>query len=393
MVNETNKQAASDTMSDSSAQDSADDQTMQSNTEPAAPQPDPVRRWTLLITALIVLLLAWYLGADRFTPFTSQARVNAYVVPIAPQVSANVKTVNVSNNELVEAGQILLQLDDSQYLLAVGSAQANLETAQQTLGASSAGVESAAANINAAEAERVRATKDYDRMQRIRIEDPGAISQRRLDMSESTLKAAESRLAASKSELERARQQRGSEGTDNAGIQAARAALNQAKLQLEWTTIRAPAGGLVTDLQLEVGNFAQPGKPLMTFVGINDVWIQADLRENNLGHIQLGDTVDIALDVAPGRLYTGKVRSIGFGVDSGATTALGSLPTIDNDRNWLRDAQRFPVIIEIEPQTEGRPDLRVGAQATVLVYTEDSFLLVPLGKLYIRLSSLASFLY
>jgi multidrug resistance efflux pump len=380
-------------MSDSSAQDSADDQTMQSNTEPAAPQTDPVRRWTLLITALIVLLLAWYLGADRFTPFTSQARVNAYVVPIAPQVSANVKTVNVSNNELVEAGQILLQLDDSQYLLAVGSAQANLETAQQTLGASSAGVESAAANISAAEAERVRATKDYDRMQRIRKEDPGAISQRRLDMSESTLKAAESRLAASKSELERARQQRGSEGTDNAGIQAARAALSQAKLQLEWTTIRAPAGGLVTDLQLEVGNFAQPGKPLMTFVGINDVWIQADLRENNLGHIQLGDTVDIALDVAPGRLYTGKVRSIGFGVDSGATTALGSLPTIDNDRNWLRDAQRFPVIIEIEPQTEGRPDLRVGAQATVLVYTEDSFLLVPLGKLYIRLSSLASFLY
>jgi multidrug resistance efflux pump len=384
MANETHKKKPTD----SKAQDSADNQTAE-----AAVPPDPVRRWALLVAAVIAVLLVWYLAADRFTPFTSQARVNAYVIPIAPQVSGNVKTVNVSNNERVEAGEILLQLDDSQYLLALSRAQADLETAQQAFGASSAGVESAAANVGAAEAERVRATKDYDRMQRIRQEDPGAISQRRLDLAESTLRAAESRLAASKSELERARQQRGSEGTDNAGIQAARAALNQAKLQLEWTNIVAPAGGLVTDLQLEVGNFAQPGKPLMTFVGINDVWIQADLRENNLGHIQPGDTVDIALDVDPGRLYSGKVRSIGFGVDSGSTTALGSLPTIDNDRNWLRDAQRFPVIVEIDPRPEGRPALRVGAQATVIVYTEDSFLLVPLGKIYMRLLSMASYVY
>jgi multidrug resistance efflux pump len=384
MVNETHKKEPTD----NKAQDSADNQTAE-----AAVPPDPVRRWALLVAAVIAVLLVWYLAADRFTPFTSQARVNAYVIPIAPQVSGNVKTVNVSNNERVEAGEILLQLDDSQYLLAVSRAQADLETAQQAFGASSAGVESAAANVGAAEAERVRATKDYDRMQRIRQEDPGAISQRRLDLAESTLRAAESRLVASKSELERARQQRGSEGTDNAGIQAARAALNQAKLQLEWTNIVAPAGGLVTDLQLEVGNFAQPGKPLMTFVGINDVWIQADLRENNLGHIQPGDTVDIALDVDPGRLYSGKVRSIGFGVDSGSTTALGSLPTIDNDRNWLRDAQRFPVIVEIDPRPEGRPALRVGAQATVIVYTEDSFLLVPLGKIYMRLLSMASYVY
>jgi multidrug resistance efflux pump len=385
MVNETQQQ----TESDSKAQTSSDSQ----SAEATVAQQDPVRRWTLLTAAAIALLLVWYLAADRYTPFTSQARVDAYVVPIAPQVSANVKAVNVSNNVLVEAGDILLQLDDSQYLLAVSRAQADLETAQQTFGASTAGIDSAAANVSAAEAERIRATKDYDRMQRIREEDPGAISQRRLDMAESTLSAAESRVTASKSELERARQQRGSEGADNAGIQAARAALNQAELQLEWTNIRAPASGLVTDLQLEVGNFAQPGKPLMTFVGINDVWIQADLRENNLGHIQAGDTVDIALDVDPGRLYKGTVRSIGFGVDSGSTTALGSLPTIENDRNWLRDAQRFPVIVEIGSRPEGAPALRVGAQATIIVYTEDSFLLVPLGKIYMRILSIASYIY
>jgi multidrug resistance efflux pump len=341
--------------------------------------------------SIIVLLLAWYLGADRFTPFSGQARVDAYVVPIAPQVTGNVLSVNVGNNILVEEGDILLTLDDSKYQLAVLKAEADLEQAQQQLGASSAGVDSAAAKIKAVEAERVRSRKDYDRMRRIRAEDPGAISQRRLDVAESSLKAAESRVTAARAELERARQTRGREGADNAQIQAALSALNQARLELEWTRVRAPAGGLVTDLQLEVGNLAQPGKPLMTFVGINDVWIQADMRENNLGHIREGDPVEIALDVQPGRIVEGRVRSIGFGVDSGTSTALGSLPTIANDRNWLREAQQFPVIIELDdPKKLG---LRVGAQATVMVYTEDSFLLVPIGKLYMRLVALFSYLY
>jgi multidrug resistance efflux pump len=150
---------------------------------------------------------------------------------------------------------------------------------------------------------------------------------------------------------------------------------------------------MVTDLQVDVGNLAQPGQPLMTFVGIDDVWIQADMRENNLGHIQQGDSVDIALDVHPGRIFSGRVRSIGYGVESGANTALGSLPTIDNDRNWLREAQRFPVIIELNNPAEESIELRVGAQATVMVYTESSFLLVPIGKLYMRLVTLFSYLY
>jgi multidrug resistance efflux pump len=352
---------------------------------------DPVRKWTLVTLGIIALLLCWYLGADRFTPFTSQARIDAYVVPIAPQVTGNVVSVNVKNNQVVEQGNVLLTLDDTQYQLAVTRAESDLEKAQQQLGASTAGVDSAQAQVKASKAELVRSRKDYERMKRIRAEEPGAISQRRLDLAQATLTAAESRVTAMRAEVERAVQTRGQEGSTNAQIQAALSELNQARLQLEWTRIRAPAGGLVTDLRLEVGNLAQPGKPLMTFVGINDVWIRADMRENNLSHIKEGDPVDIALDVQPGRIVKGRVRSIGFGVDAGTSTALGSLPTIENDRNWLRDAQRFPVIIELDaPAALG---LRVGGQATVLVYTEDSFLLVPFGKLYMRLGTWLSYLY
>jgi multidrug resistance efflux pump len=369
---------------------SADDKTSPENTNAPA---DPVRRATLLTLAIIGLLLGWYLAADRFTPFSSQARVDAYVVPIAAQVTGNVVRVNVVNNQRVNAGDVLVELDDTRYVLAVNKGRADLEQAQQQFGASSASVDSAAASVKAAEAELVRAQKDFDRQRRIRAEDPGAISQRRLDLSESSLAAAKSRVSAARSELERAKQNRGRDAEENAGILAAQAALNQAELDLEWTKVRAPAGGLVTDLQLEIGNLAQPGKPLMTFVGINDVWIQADMRENNLGHIEPGNTVDVALDVQPGRLLKGKVRSIGFGVDAGTNAPLGSLPTIQNDRNWLREAQRFPVIIEIDSAGTEQLGLRVGAQATVLVYTDKSFVLVPLGKLYMRLVSLFSYLY
>jgi len=361
--------------------------------EPATTPPDPVRNWTRATLLLVAALLAWYLLADRFTPFSSQARIDAYVIPIAPQVQGNVLSVDVSNNEQVEAGQLLLQLDDSRYQLALNKARADLETAEQQFGASIAGVDSAQASLNAARAELVRSQKDFDRQKRIIREDPGAISQRRLDMAESSLVAAQSRVSAAEAEVERARQNRGSKGENNAGIQAARAALNQAELELAWTRVRAPAGGLVTDLQLEVGTLAQPGKPLMTFVGINDVWIQSDMRENNLAHIKAGDSVDIALDVHPGRIINGTVRSIGFGVDSGNTTALGSLPVIQNDRNWLRDSQRFPVIIEINDNKDELLNLRIGGQATVMVYTENSFVLRLFGSMYMRLISLLSYLY
>jgi multidrug resistance efflux pump len=359
--------------------------------QPAAA--DPVRKWTLVTLAIIGILLLWYLAADRYTPFSSQARVDAYVIPIAPQVTGNVMAVKVSNNQFVQEGDVLMVLDDSRYLVAVNKARADLETAEKQFGASTAGVDSAQANVRAAEAELLRAQKDFDRQTRIRTEDPGAISQRRLDLAEATLAAAKSRVTAAKAEVERAKQNRGRDAENNSIILAARATLNQAELELDWTRVRAPAGGLVTDLQLEVGNLAQPGKPLMTFVGINDVWIQADMRENNLGNIQPGDPVDIALDVQPGRIVKGRVRSIGFGVDPGTTTALGTLPTITNDRNWLREAQRFPVIIEVDEANKGGLGLRVGAQSTVLIYTEPSFLLVPLGKIYMRLVSLFSYIY
>jgi multidrug resistance efflux pump len=355
---------------------------------------DPVRKWTLITGAIIAALLVWYLSADRYTPFTTQARVEAYVIPIAPQVTGNIMTVNVVNNQLVNKNDELLRLDETQYTFAVNKARADLESAKQQYGASAAAVDSAAAAVETSRANLTKAQQEAERLERIYKEDSGAISLRRLQMAQASLTGAESQVVGAKAELVRARQQMGEPGDNNAGVQAARAALENAELDLQRTRILAPDRGLVTDLQVDAGNLAQVGQPLMTFVTINDVWLQADFRENNLGHIKPGAPVEISLDVQPGRIFRGRVRSIGYGVSSGNDSALGGLPTVENDRNWLRDAQRFPIIIELEPVTEDESlGLRVGAQATVMIFTEDSFLLVPFGKLYMRLVALASYAY
>jgi multidrug resistance efflux pump len=354
---------------------------------------DPVRRWTLIVSAIIVVLLCWYLAADRLTPFSSQARVKAYVVPIAPQVSGRVIAVNVANNQLVKAGQELVLIDPSTFALSVQSAQANLTAARQDLAAANAGVDSARAGVGSARAGLQKARQESDRLERIFKEDPGAVSERRVQSAHATLLQSRSNLAKAEANVEKALQQQGELGEENTRILSAKAALEQAELDLDRTHIRALSRGLVTDLAVDRGNYAQTGQPLMTFIAIHDLWIQADLTENNLGHVDAGDRVQFVLDVQPGRVFEGTVRSVGYGVATDSD-ALGTLPTITNDSQWLRDAQRFPVIIDFDPGTLEQPiGLRVGSQATVIVYTGDGFLLNWLGALYIRLNSLLTYGY
>ena len=128
-------------------------------------------------------------------------------------------------------------------------------------------------------------------------------------------------------------------------------------------------------------------------ITIRDIWIQADFTENNLGHIEPGDRVEIVFDSLPGNVIAGRVRGTGFGV-SVDSAPLGSLPTVDNNRQWLRDAQRFPVLVEFSMQDRGdRLNIRVGSQASVIVYTGGNWLFNFVGKVYIRVASLLTYAF
>lgn len=355
---------------------------------------DPVRRWTFILLIVAAALLTWYLRGDRITPSTSQARVHALVVPIAPEVSGTITSVGVRNNQAVEKGQALFQIDIERYEYALQTAEASLDQARQAQGAAEANVRSAKASVESARASEEKARLDAVRMRSIRAQDPGALSERRLESAEASLTSAQSRVTSAEAALAAAREQLGKPGDENAAVQQALAAVDSARLNLERATVRAPENGVVTGVQLDTGNFAGQGTPQMTFIATQNIWIQADFTENNLGHLDPGDPVGVVFDVFPGQIMEGTVREIGFGV-SLDSPPLGALPTIKNDTNWLRSAQRYPVLIDFEiPLTEdNRTRLKVGSQATVVVFTGEHPLFNTLARLYLRVVALLTYAY
>ncbi len=364
----------------------------ESSSPKKAAQTNPVRRLTLIVLSLCVVLFIWYLFADRFTPYTNQAKVQAFVVPIVPEISGTVIKVNAQQNRLIGGGEVLLEIDPSRYQTAVASAEADLESAAQDIGAGSAAVRSAEANRADALAKLDRAQRDFNRISRLQQQDPGSVSGLAEDRAVTGLAQAKSQVAAAEAELAKAKEQLGKEGQDNAQFRSALAALEKARIDLADTTIRAPTDGLVTDLRIDVGQYAQAGQPLMTFLSTTDVWIQADMRENSIGNVKPGDPVEILLDIAPARIFAGVVASIGYGVGQDRNVPLGELPTITESSGWLRDSQRFPVIIKFVDDAS-RGLRRVGGQADVMIYTGDRTLLNALGWLWIRLMSVLSYVY
>jgi multidrug resistance efflux pump len=346
------------------------------------------------VVGLIVVSLIWYLLADRLTPYTQQARVQAYVVPVAAEVSGRVTRVLVRNNQEVNAGDVLFEVDTEQYRIAADRARADLEATRRQVGASTAGIDSALASLRAAIANEVKARQDSERLDRLYREDEGTVSLRRLEVARATHEQAQSQVAAGRAEVERAREQQGGSDAENAQLRSAAAAVEKAELDLGNARVKARSGGVITDLRAEVGQFAAAGNPVMTLIAIRDVWISADMTENNLGHLQPGTPVAIALDALPGEIFEGRIRSIGYGVNVGQSTPPGSLPTVQNSRDWLRPAQRFPAIVEFEQGERARlHNVRVGGQAEVMAFPSPGNPLNPLGRLFLRVMSWFSYLY
>ena len=366
---------------------------------PAAPPAQPPAaepsgkgvRWVLV---LIGVSFAWYLLADRFTPYTQQARVQAFVIPVAAEVSARVTQVLVHDNQEVNAGDILFEVDAEPYRIALVRARADLESTRRQIGASTAGIDSAQAAVSAAIANEVKARQDSDRLERLYREDQGTVSLRRLEVARATHDQAISQVSGARAEVERAKETQGGSEAENAQLRSAAAAVEKAELDLANTRVRARTAGLITDLRTEVGQFAAAGNPVMTLIAIHDVWVSADMTENNLGHLQPGTPVAIALDSRPGELFQGRIRSIGYGVSVGQSAPPGSLPTVQNSRDWLRPAQRFPVLVEFTPREAVPPrDIRVGGQAEVMAFPTQGNPLNPLGRVFLRVMSWLSYLY
>ena len=273
-------------MSDSDAK--ADNTEKSAETASAEDAPQAVKRGGLAVGLVIILSLIWYLASDRYTPYTTQARVQGYVVGVAPQVSGVITDVFVDNNSRVEAGQALFQIDKSQYEIALSKARSDYANALRQVEAGGAGVDAARANLLASLANLDKAQKDTDRLERLFKEDPGTISTRRLEVSRATLEQSKAAVLASEAAIKQAIEAKGGDSSEeeNTILAIARTGVEKAELDLERTLVTATDLGEITDLRADVGMFAGAGHAVMTLISLSDVWIQAEYTENNLGHIR-----------------------------------------------------------------------------------------------------------
>jgi multidrug resistance efflux pump len=284
----------------------------------------------------------------------------------------------------------MFQIDARPYEIAVQSAEAHLDDTAQQVGALTATVKSAAARLGVAKAQLDRAQRNYDRVQGIVARNPGALSQADRDRAETGLAQSVERVSSAEADLDKAKQSLGITGPENALLRAAVAGLEQTQLDLAFTTLYAPTLGVIESFNVDVGYYAAVGQPLATFVSTTDVWIQANMRENNISRIEAGDKVEFVLDVAPGRVFGGTVRSVGYGVSTKGASNRGDLPTVQGSQGWLRDPQRFPVIVGFERGT-ATGLLRAGGQADVVVYTGGNWILNFIAGIQLRVRSLLSY--
>ncbi|MGF1683834.1 HlyD family secretion protein [Photobacterium minamisatsumaniensis] len=357
-------------------------------------EPKHGHKATLIVVLVTMLFMIYYLISDRFTPYTTNARVQAYEVPVIPDVSGYIDTVYVKKNQAVKAGDMFFKIEQRRFIFAVEEAKAQLAIAGQKIGSDTAVVAEAAAKVSEAntmlDEARTQAARVYA------LEKKGIYPKAEGDSARARVKALRSQVKAAESQLERARQELGNKGQNNPKLRLAETRLEQALLNLSRTELRTASDGYIGSIKLDRGNYVTAGQPIMSFISTTDLWIEAYMSENNLGNIRVGNPVDISLDAYPGRIFKGKVKSLAVAVSTGKPYSQGALSAAPKSTGWLRSPQFFSVIISLKdyqlPEDQ-LVNLRHNGQADVVVYTSDSSILNSLAHLWLRLMSMLSFAY
>src|SRR6266581_1748571 len=321
-----------------------------------AVKPGGRRRTAFVIMGVVLVALA-ALGARRWIfslshQSTDDAQVDGHIVPILPKVGGFVTEIRVDENQRVRVGDTLIVLDDRDYKVRLAQAEADLAVALAGV-SNRTRVGQAEAQVEQAQANALKAHADLDRLRPLAEQD--IVSQQQLDAAEAAARAADAALAAAQAALV---------GAD-ARVGAARAARDQAALNLSYTRITAPASGVVSKKTVELGQLVQAGQPLMSVVPLEDVWLTANLKETQVQDVKPGEPVDFTVDAYPGIHFRGHVESL-----SPATGARFSLLPPDNATgNFTKVVQRVPVRIRPDKVDPAHP-LRPGMSVVVTIQTK-----------------------
>lgn len=297
-------------------------------------------------------------------PSTEDAYIKAHIVDIAARVSGPVVEVYVEENDYVNAGDPLFDIDPAMFEAAVSAAAAKLEMAGQSTGASNAKVGVARSTLEERQVTLSRAKRNLERATKLATS--SLISESEFDNASATHAEATASVNRAIADVRRAESELGAMGSNNAQMRAAAADLRAAELSLLFTKVAAPVSGWVTNTSLRKGAMIIEERPQFSIVEDNAWWVEANFKETLLNNMRPGDVAKITIDMYPDLTLTGSVESLGAG--SGAVFSL--LPPENATGNWVKVTQRFPVRIKIDERTDDpnnlRP-LRVGASATVTV--------------------------
>jgi multidrug resistance efflux pump len=332
------------------------------------------------LVLVFVAVLAAYFGYNRWThrPWTRDGQVRADIVKIAPRVSGYIVEVAVKDNQFVRKGELFFRIDPSSYQLAVDTAQVQLQQAKEDVAAleaevkaagamvlqSEAGVVAARAMIKQQQAALTNARSESKRATRLEGEKAGSVEnaekkaakvleiQAAVDSARADLSQAEAALTSSKASLAQAKATLGEPGDANVRIREATVQLEEARLNLSWTSITAPFDGFITNLDVNEGQFGSPGIPIAAFVDSSSFRVDGYFQESKLKHIKRGNRATITLMSHPDIELKGVVDSIGYAIDppniADTEGASYLVPQIEPTFDWVRLPQRVPVRIRLE---------------------------------------------
>ena len=310
-----------------------------------------------------------YWQTGRFEEATDNAYIRGDITSLAPRVAGYVTSLNVEDNAVVKAGDLLFKIDDKDYRARFAQTEANIAAAHAALANNRAEHEFQQATIAQAAAQRQAATASQLLSERnlarvLNLVRTNATSQAQVDLMEAardqanaTVAAAEAAVSAQRRKLDVIRAQK----------QAAEAALAQAtaarelvRIDLANTEVRAPIDGVVGNRQIRLGRYVTPGQAVIDIVPVANVWVIANFKETQLTKIRPGQKAEVRVDTFSGTVFTGTVDSISAGTGS----RFSLLPPENATGNWVKVVQRVPVKILLDGKSVGNPQpLRAGMSA------------------------------
>jgi membrane fusion protein (multidrug efflux system) len=321
-------------------------------TQPKKKKEGGIRRIIMPVLFFGVLIFAANYGYHKYVfgqnhEETDDAQVDGNIDPVLPRIAGYVTAVYVNDNQRVKDGEMLVKLDTADLLLKVSAAQAAYQNAE-------AAVKVAQANVFTSQVNVRKTHLDLERDTRLLA--AAAITQQQYDLTKASAEAADAMLAATTDQITVAQSVVGQKHVE----------IEQAQLQLSYTTIRAPWGGLISRKSVQVGQFVQVGQPLMAVTENDSIWVTANFKETQVSDIKPGQPVDVQIDAYPDVVFHGRVQS--FAAATGARFSL--LPPDNATGNFVKVVQRVPVKILLESKPNPNAPLRPGMSVNAVVTTK-----------------------